>query len=237
MRNWLRKIFKIQVPYSLPLGEWENWETEVRKRTPIGYFLTETLYDFLNNIKNNWLDKIYYPLKNRFFFKYYLVDTLLDRYRYYDSDSIMLFVNFAILKKYVEIELANMYDYCHPPFKKLYTNSQKGMLYCQYYFDEFKLDEEQKSLFNADYELKLKSFYREVYDLYNWWVYGRPIRISPEDLAGLKDEEQYCSPRFLSKDPDYRKKCEICWQYEKQYAEEDQQMLERLIKIRESLWT
>lgn len=233
MRNWLRKIFKIEIPKALPLGEFEQWHSEMKSKNPIGYFLTENIFDFCYSIKFRYYYSFFYPLKNRLISKYHLIDTRLDKSSYFDIDERMLYGNFSLLQDFVEIELASMFDYTNNSEDAKYTNSQKGMKYCQEFFENYQLD---KSIFSEEYETKIKTFYKEVYDLYNWWVYSRPIRISSNDLSGLYDLESK-SVKSLADDEIFKSKCKDCHDIDQNYENEDQIMLERLIKIRRGLWT
>lgn len=89
---------------------------------------------------------------------------------------------------------------------------------------------------------------KEILTLYKWWTVERPARPDPHDVSGWIE---ICSRR-RDDDPDdwlgiedetehqrkeTKKALNIANQMEKQYAEEDTQMMIRLIKIRDSLWT
>lgn len=189
----------------------------------------------LSNIHRKF-DDFYYLIKNVFFSKYYLIDTKLDRTRYYDIDERMLFGNFALLVSFVEIELASMYDCIDRKNIKHYSNAKKGLLYCQDFFENVEYPE----YFDENYTNKLnkiKNFYREVYELYNWWVYTRPIRISSSDLSGI-DAYRSIFPLSDRTDSDgYWDCCRKMYDIDEKYDNEDQDMLERLIKIRRQMWT
>jgi hypothetical protein len=89
---------------------------------------------------------------------------------------------------------------------------------------------------------------KEILALYKWWTVERPARPDPHDASGWT---AICETR-RQKDPDdwlgwedetenerkdTTKALNIANQIEKQYDKEDEEMMIRLIKIRDSLWT
>lgn len=97
---------------------------------------------------------------------------------------------------------------------------------------------------------------REILELYTWWKEVYPNRKDPHDLSGwsawcdrrrekLKDEDEdsRLSALFSSDDDteeeqaETRRILELCGQIEKEQQQEDEQMMFRLIKVRNHLWT
>jgi len=88
---------------------------------------------------------------------------------------------------------------------------------------------------------------REQYELYDWWTNVRPYRedidVGWEAYNELKneiygDECFFCSDKDTPELKELQKKWIATSNImEKNYAEEDEAMLIRLIKIRGSLWT
>jgi hypothetical protein len=86
----------------------------------------------------------------------------------------------------------------------------------------------------------------EILALYKWWTEVYPNRPDPHDASGWSE---YCDRKreqgghFLAetKDPELRafgdKALERTREIEEAYEKEDEEMLIRLIKIRNSLWT
>jgi hypothetical protein len=91
--------------------------------------------------------------------------------------------------------------------------------------------------------------WKEMQELYHWYVKERPARVDPLDDPNLKfpplefedvpgkpnlkmlveyDHEEYA---------DYRAALEKCWELENEWNKEDQDNLHRLIEIRLFLWT
>jgi hypothetical protein len=88
---------------------------------------------------------------------------------------------------------------------------------------------------------------REIKELYTWWTTVYPARPEPHDISGWSE---YCEKKrdlndgrlFGSKETVELKKqgnqaLKLSTKIEKQYADEDEAMMIRLIKARESLWT
>jgi hypothetical protein len=88
---------------------------------------------------------------------------------------------------------------------------------------------------------------REIFELYTWWKEIYPLRPDPYDASGwsaycdmrrekgyhLLDMEDRTEEEAEMRDKALAKSNEI----EKAYNDEDEAMMIRLIKIRESLWT
>jgi len=90
---------------------------------------------------------------------------------------------------------------------------------------------------------------QEILELYTWWTTVYPNRPEPHDASGWSD---YCEKSRLAnggklswggqdKDPALKKmgdkSIKLLHKIEKQYEDEDEKMMIRLIKIRNSLWT
>ena len=86
---------------------------------------------------------------------------------------------------------------------------------------------------------------KELLDLYHWWTQERPTRLDPHDVSGWSE---YCQNR---KDPwmgiednespaerrKVKKMLSAIDRMERQFDQEDEQMMIRLIKVRHGLWT
>jgi hypothetical protein len=88
---------------------------------------------------------------------------------------------------------------------------------------------------------------KELLELYRWWKYERPKRPDPMDASGWSD---YCEQRrakghdfldFQDKTPEEAEVSRIALdksqEIENAYNKEDEEMLIRVIKIRQGLWT
>jgi hypothetical protein len=88
---------------------------------------------------------------------------------------------------------------------------------------------------------------KEILELYTWWKEIYPARPDVHDASGWT---AYCEMRrekgykFFDMEDKSEEEAEMCktaldksQELELQYAKEDEEMMIRLIKIRESLWT
>jgi hypothetical protein len=110
--------------------------------------------------------------------------------------------------------------------------------------DEEFLDEDQKHLAQPTYQAKAA---KEILELYTWWKEVYPQRPDPHDAGGWSD---YCQMRrdkgydlldMEDKSPEdaemCRKTLDKTREIEEAYEAENEAMMIRLIKIRQSLWT
>jgi hypothetical protein len=108
------------------------------------------------------------------------------------------------------------------------------------------LDEDKKHEAVPTYQAKAA---KEIIELYTWWTVTYRNRPDPYDASGWSDHcdamrIKYPGSFFSSlnsKDPEDRKASDkahkLLTKIEAAYAKEDEAMMIRLIKIRESLWT
>lgn len=87
---------------------------------------------------------------------------------------------------------------------------------------------------------------QEILDLYKWWTEVYPNRPDPHDASGWTE---YCSRKrgdgtlldFEDREPqDYAESSRIldlCQKMEEDYRTEDTEMMTRLIRVRDALWT
>lgn len=173
-------------------------------------------------------------IRNRFFRKYYLVDTKLPKGNYYDSDTLLLHSMFSILEDYVEIELSALYYFCHENEKKpnwfirKFTRykTNKGLDYLDLIINDPDTPRQQ-----------LKDSI-EIKKLYIWWKQIRPNRPDPYVAAGYYDVFDN-SGVYLKKELTRAEKSVFTKiaRIEKRYLTEDHRMMCRLVKVSPSLWT
>lgn len=106
------------------------------------------------------------------------------------------------------------------------------------------LEDDKKHLAEPTYQAIAA---KEIRDLYIWWTEERPLRPDPHDAGGWSE---YCEQRrkdgrdFLDFEDrteeelaESRKALDGTQAIEDKYEKEDEEMMIRLIKIRQSLWT
>jgi hypothetical protein len=109
--------------------------------------------------------------------------------------------------------------------------------------EEF-LEEDEKHLAEPTYQAKAA---KEILELYTWWKEVYPNRPDVHDASGwsayceMRREKGYKLLDMEDKTPEEAEMCRTALdksrELELQYAQEDEEMMIRLIKIRESLWT
>ena len=215
--------------------DWGAWKKEMKEKYPIRYFLN-------NEFESTFVWPITMPLlratewvKYRTIRRYHIVSTGM-KPGYSDVTERMLHVNFNMLKDFVEIEKAHMWDWSGEQPKM----EQPGVSHLIW---EIGLDADN-SINNQQSANAL-----EQYELYNWWTNIRPFRVdsfeTPEHKAYWKlRDEIYGSDCFFCEDkdtPELKKAQKAAYELsdtlDKQYSKEDEDNLIRLMKIRQSLWT
>ena len=109
--------------------------------------------------------------------------------------------------------------------------------------EEF-LEEDEKHLAEPTYQAKAA---KEILELYTWWKEVYPKRPDVHDASGwtayceMRREKGYRFFDMEDKTEEEREQCRTALdksqKLELQYATEDEEMMIRLIKVRESLWT
>ena len=246
--NYLRNKFGIQKPLALEWGKWDEWNEQTQKEKPIGFFLTETIPDFINDIAHYIptpiADTRYY-IRNRFIRKTHVLPTGLKVGAYHDLDERILHGLMTALVDFVEIEKAYKSRWCGTNESKTAKWKQGrcpelGLAYLDWEMtlDNPDLDENNRCDSQA-------AIAKEVRAIYDWWTVTRVARPDPYDLSGwsaICDEKTNGGIGLFQKGSEefeQRKSQSLTTlrTIEQQYEDEDQEMLMRLIKIRRSLWS
>ena len=204
--------------------DWEAWKPKAAE--PIKYFLSETLPDwFMWNI-GYWITRTYrdakFAVKCRIIKRYHMVRCDGLKPGYYDDDTRLLHACFGILVNYVEHELPLMNGW----FKE--TLHRRLMHWPRRSREEgIKHLEWEKALDDNPRQSKTAA---EKLELYLWWKDVRPLRPDPDDAYCLLYESGV-------EDALLREAALRGGEIEVAQYEEDDQMLQRLVAIRSSLWT
>lgn len=125
-----------------------------------------------------------------------------------------------------------------------------NLSYCEEAIKKYGSLEEYKK--SDDYKMSQSYFAQEQKELYLWWKVTRPLRVCHMDVKGefgysWSDwceiiRKKYPDEIFHDDKTDEEKKIsnsalKVSHDYEVKYEKEDEEMLIRLIKIRQSLWT
>lgn len=253
------KVFKISKPSSLPWGQWDIWRDKVKVENPIGWFFTETLPDWLEYPSEWFIDPIsnlFYKLRNRFVSKTHIMRTGLPAGTYHDVGTKMLHGLFTELVNFIEIEKAFMsyrfsddFDKNVPWWRRNWVfrwaewrNIKAGIEHLKW---EMSLDDTSISQARSATEQMI---------LYTWWKEIRPARIDEYEITGYHkfiiamdskygDQWHFDSlgsgSGSLTADEklEHHRLLDEVNKLEEQRHEEDTEMLIRLVKERQSLWT
>lgn len=258
----VRKRLGIDKPKWAQFDEWDTWNTNTRKNYPVKWFLTETVPQFIDDvyeaITSPYYDTRYY-IRNRFIRKTHVLRTDCPVGTYQDTDERLLSAMANAVIDFVEIELAYKSAWCRTDASKtaVWRNgrcAEMGLDYLrleqEMVYDENEgfhkpelIGQRHAQAFEAD-EI------RAIYD----WAKTRNDRPDPYDVSGWTEyceqnrkiaESQgksYFSSFFSDnndaemsarRDAAHKKLQEI----EKQYQQEDDDMLMRIVKIRRRLWS
>jgi hypothetical protein len=236
-------------PGALSSKSWRLFKNEFKEKAPIRYWLD-----------NDLRMKVLYPIKWKYqainqwiryrtYDRYHIVHTGL-KPGYHDVREQMLHVNFNMLKEFVEVEQAwrtfwwdsdikKTWIQRHSPiFKMRFRNPELGIKHFEW---ATTLDDPSLPPHERCDQQAISA--REILALYDWWVNKRPARkelkypsYSNQGLGDLslldedfdKESEDY---------KEYKKVVEKNNELEQTWNNEDNEMLIRLMKIRESLWT
>lgn len=229
----LRKWFNLEVkPGAATEEEWDAWEERNSKK--IGYWFVE---EGLNLAQDIWLfipdvyENIRTYITNRFIDKTHIIQTGFAPGGWYEYDDRILEGLFKMLKDFVENDKAEEFRWQDDSGFKT-PNAEIGLRYLKW------------EAYEADNMPERKAAAKEIIDLYNWWCYARPMRVTGCEMSGFsamvskhgfrsvfrnqmseEDEAEYSSLAKLSVDID------------KRHYDEDTAMLIRLMKIRDYLVT
>ena len=247
-KSWMR----FDPPGSMTSKGWRLFDKEFAEKAPIRHWF-----------KSDFKKLVVYPIKWKYeaisgwiryrtYDKYHIVNTGL-KPGYYDVDTLMLNVNFNMLKDFVEVEQAiHTYwwsDECknaswcekHMPFYFKFYPFRRPDLGIQHLdwaatLDDPKLPPHERSDRQA-------ADAREIKILYKWWVEERPAR---KEIAHLHYSNQGLGTLgcfdddFDREAPDFKahvKSMDQSSEQEENWRKEDTEMLIRLATIRQSLWT
>ncbi len=166
--------------------------------------------------------------------RYHIVDTKLEP-GYHELDTKILHANFEMLVDFVEIEKA---------WLNIWSDRSKynNLSWFTRKFKKFRSPEDGIDYLNWEitetHEAQAKSA-QEVLELYFWWKKIRPERKDPFELSQFdKYFPETLSIVLSNTITDEQKSClALISKIEQEQYNEDTDMLVRLIKIRNSLWT
>jgi hypothetical protein len=217
--------------------DWDTWKNEMEEKYPIRYFLNQEFKAMFVWPITHRIQRVQEWVQYRTTRRYHIVNTGMTP-GYSDVPERMLHVNFNMLKDFVEIEKAHMYEVF---VNNGVTGNAAGVAHLMW---EMGLEEQEE--FGNNQQAKNA---REIYELYDWWVGERPFRVDPMETTEYNAYWKLRTELYgigcvgcSDKDTPELKKLQtkaykLSDKLDKQYAKEDEKNLIRLIKIREALWT
>jgi len=212
------------------------------------------------------LHKIQYYLNNRFVDKRHYLKTKLPPGQWNEFDTRILHGLFEELVDFIEVEKAhhhiawgdkelrekyNTPRWCRPGFFGLryrgWRSPRAGIDHLLWeeslVYDESCGTKEGDDGFGEPLPQAIAA--KETHTLYSWWKFVRPNRPDPYEASGVDeyyDKNPLTSLAQISKRTDEErepvtKMYEKCRVIQQEYDDEDTEMLIRLIKIRQNLWT
>jgi len=214
--------------------EFREEEKRNKKANKFVYWIIDDVFDFVQDIIYFPYDiycNICYYFENRFIYKTHYLPTKLKVGEYSDLSHRLLHAMGESVVDFVEVEKAHMNDICKVDDDNDYPKDRReaGMSYLDW---EINLGEENPTQSEAAKEIK---------KIYLWWKDIRPNRDDPYEVTGWSE---YCKGRDVlanEKTEEERNKTrellKALHKIEEEYENEDQEMLHRIINIRQSLWT
>jgi hypothetical protein len=249
-RTLLDHIRGTDKPYAETGMGWNEWKEKAKKAHPFRYWLVEVAFEKIEDI-------IKWPIKKLYNVKYYVINRWIDQSHalvahskhikpghWQDLDYRILHCVFDELVDFVEIEKAYAsYRWDIDKIDELkwwqggrwrtrtWRSAEAGLDYLKW---ESELSEEEAPTAQAEAA-------KEIMFLYDWWVNVRPNRPDPMEVSGWS---AYCDgfrdndllDIFEDTETDTKPMHDKMRELEKQYDDEDTEMLIRLIKVRGYLW-
>ena len=248
--------FKSWLAYNPPAAlsgtGWRLFNEEFAKNAPVRFFISKNFKKtFIWPVKHKY-ENICNWIRYRTYNRYHIVKTGLSP-GYHCNDTIILNANFSILKTFVERELASFSYWCSDDIR----DKDQWKKYIPFYYNFFPVNNIEFSIKHLEWAATLDDptlpvqercaeqahSAREILALYNWWVNIRPVRKEYE--CGTYSDQGLGALSIL--DDDFDREAADYKQYkitrdqivdqEAAWEDEDNKMLERLIKIRKHLWT
>lgn len=223
-------------PSFATMKEWREFDLNQKNN----FYAQEIIEDTLDALQNFFLfpSDVWYTIRcyvrNRFVDKLHVLQTGLNPGQYYDYEDRLLHGMFNSFVQFIEEDLT--------------LETLKWELTLTQDF-EWLPEEEAKQHPDYGKPSSQADKAREQLELYTWWKEIRPKRIDPCEASGYKawsdsntKKEDTFWAAFADDETesraDIRKKLADKWrEIERQYEQEDEEMMIRLVRIRRSCWT
>ena len=245
--DWIRKHTGVDPkPHAATAEEWCEWHGNNDHK--LGSKIADEWLDVLQDI---WMfipdvyHRVSVYVRNRYIDKPHYLDTKLTKGEWHEFDTRLVHGMFEALVTFVEDEKASMQRWTSDEKFKL-PNAEKGIQYLEW---EMTLGEEKPD--DPDYHPMPEQAARakETLEIYYWWKNERPKRKEPGEAVGLwafhdkhrNDEDGFwcmMSHKFEGEDKkEYHRLLDLSNEEETRQYNEDTEMMIRLVKLRNALWT
>jgi len=249
--RYVQKKSGMERSRSMTMPDWKVWHDTQKAEHPIAYWFTE---EFLNDLQ----DVVLYPkdvlhtikcyIRNRFITQTHMLPTYLPAGEWYEYDTRLIEGLFGCLVQYVEQDCAHQSFKCRPSRWKSFLNfitltphrdPQLGMHVLKQQA-EFEVEQDEEQIVRKF--PPAESAASQFLELYTWWTVTRPNRPDPSDVSGLTAVyEKHAGKSIYDMFEDAgREDTQAMHSHratlEKQYEEEDTEMMIKLIKLRHHLW-
>ena len=226
--------------------EFRAWDKKALEASPVGYWITEECLDYLQDIFL-FIPDVYYnvraKLRNIFIDQTHVIRTGLTPGGWYEYNTRMEKGLFNIIVEYVEGDQANDYDRAVEWSNDPRNDDDDEVL-------PFIENRREAGLAHLDWEIALDDPYtelqvaraKEVKDIYLWIKDIRPNRMDPHDHKEWREYSDSRTCIFDSSKSDeertlVRRLLKEVNDIEQQQTNEDTEILIRIVKVRDSLWT
>ncbi len=255
--DWLRGTPKGKAKTS---EGWDEWRNQAQAAHPVRYWIAEEVLDRIQNFLWWPVDKVYdvkYYINNRWVTRTHALTASprdIPRGEWRDVGNRFLPCLFNELQEFVETELA----WWHIAWDNEAKEKFKAPFWARGWFRWRVWRCPEAGLENLEWQMALKhddgtptqqaQNAREIYELYTWWTQIYHERPDPYDVSGwsaICDEASQANGGKMSifgNLPPHlqgakKQAFDSVDKIERDYEQEDEQMMIRLIKIRNSLWT
>lgn len=224
--NFRNKWYSFWLP-KRPISDtsegWNIWEKKMKKQYPIGFFMAWTLPGKLKRGYRILITDPIWWVKHRTFWQYHYIPSGLEP-GFWDYDHLLEETIFNVVKLHVNAEM-----WKHEGWDKIYKKSKEEKAkFINEKLQQF-IEKLKNSEFTSQYEAE-----KEIYDIYKWITTVRDIRKDSFEDSGLAE---FCKKSKKLKSPEYRRLMDKMTEIEDQYKKEDEEMIYRIIKIRNCLWS
>ena len=210
--KWLRTKAGLNNPEALSLKAWDEYKKGCEKKAPFTYWLTNTAFNKLQ-------DAVYF-IPNLF----YSVGVF---YKNWKCNSHVLSGNLPVGEW---CDLSHRIPVCLFTSLERFIEDEKGLDTLAW-----ELSDDLKKYYPLQHETAL-----EQKAIYDWWKANKDRDLFVDSgLQAYYDRKLGSGGNIfsLAGDPEWEELSEKHTQMEQQYKQEEEDMLIRLIKIRDSLWT